>query len=266
MPRTDTLFVADSNSCKFIKYEFFPPRSGDVRPVSGIWNSSTVVTSSPALVKKESDIENNVVSGVVFVYFIIVIFFLRQIISVTAPLFSTFLRHSNNSKLEEKTGLSYKRNIFFFLSALFLTISIVATVGGELKEIYEIFIPYFFLIIFGILISVWLLRKLIFRLTSWLTQDKHTFSEIERISYNYFILGTSFSFIMIIYKLTTGYMTLEYMLNTLSIVFLATYIMYIFRTFEVIRSHRFSIVFYILYLCTVEILPLSILTNLILAL
>jgi hypothetical protein len=266
MPHNDTLFVADSNSCRIIPFEHYPVRTDSITPVSALWRSSTLVNSTPSAGKPESAIETNIVSGIIFVYFITIIFFLRQIISVFNPLFKTYIRYINNAKLEEKTGLSYRRNVLGWLSVFFMAIVLLAAGGGDLKNLYGLYLPYIFLIVPGAIFSLWLVRRLIFRFTAWLTHEKNAFSVIEKISYNYFILGTGVSFFLLVCKLIFRDITVSEMFYSLIYIFSFSYILYIFRTFQVIRGHHFSIVFYILYLCAVEILPLSILTNIILLL
>ncbi len=266
MPHTDTLFVSDSTTCKYIDFEHYPARTNFIYPVSTIWSSSTVVPSVRKTVKNESDLEKNIISGIVFVYFIILIFFIRQIVTVFYPLISTVWNYKNNKKIEEKSGLSYKRSIAAWLSAIYIPVVIAATSGSELKSIYGIFIPYLIAIILAGIIAIWIIRKTIFQFVAWLTKDKVTFKEVEKISFNYFIIGTFVSFLLLIIKLINVDITSSGMINSFFIIFSVSYIHYIFRTFQVITSHHFSIVFYILYLCTVEILPLSILTNIILVL
>lgn len=266
MPHTDTLFVVDSTTCKFIDFEHFPARTNFINPVSSIWSASTLVPSVKNTRVRESDLEKNIISGIVFVYFIVLIFFIRQIVPVFYPLISTIWSYKNNVKIEEKTGLSYKRNVTAWLALIFIPIVITATSGSELKSIYGLFTPYIIAIILAGIIAVWIIRGIIFQFVSWLTKDKITFKAIEKISYNYFIIGSILVFLLLIIRLISGDITSDGMINSFLKVFVFSYLLYIFRTFQVIRSHHFSIVFYILYLCAVEILPLSILTNIILVL
>ncbi len=266
MPHTDTLFVVDSTSCKYIDFEHFPARTNIINPVSTIWNTSTFVPSVKNTRAKESDLEKNIISGIIFVYFIVLIFFIRQIVPVFYTLISSLWSYKNNIKIEEKTGLSFKRNVTAWLALIFIPLVITATSGTELKSIYGLFTPYIIAIILAGILSVWLIRRTIFRFVSWLTKDKFTFRIIEKISYNYFIIGSILVFLLLIIKLISGEISYSGMVNSILYIFIISYILYIFRTFQVIRSHHFSIVFYILYLCAVEILPFSILTNIILVL
>lgn len=266
MPQNDTIYLADSVSCKLIPFRYFTPKQDSVSPVSAIWSSSTLVASHPSADKSGTDIENNIVSGVVFVYFVALIFFIRYVTGVFQPLIKSYFRFSEISRIEEKASLTLNRNILAWLSVFFVAILITAVSGRELKNLYGIFIPYIILIILGGITGYWVLRKIVFSFTSWLTKDKVTFKEIEKISYNYFILGAILTFIILILKFALGSIDSLGVIRSVLYIFVFSYILYVLRIFQVMKNHRFSFVFYILYLCAVEILPLSILTNIILAL
>lgn len=266
MPYTDTLFVADSISCKYIDFEHYPARTDIISPVSVIWDRSTIVPVVKNTRIAESNLERNVLSGIVFIFFIILIFFIRRILPGFPHLISTIWSYNNHKKIEEKTGLSYIRNVTAWLSLLFIPIALTVTSGTKLKSIYGLFIPNFVpIILFGI-VGIWIIRHLIFRFATYITRDKTTFKLIERISYNYFIVGALISLFTLIFRLIAGNISSNGMIDSFIIIFLSLYILYVFRTFQVIIGSHFSIVFYILYLCAVEILPLSILTNIILVL
>lgn len=268
MPRTDTLYLTDSSSCKLLIVDFYPIQKDSVKSINQLWSSTTkiVTDSTPLPVSKYEDLQNNLMSGIIFAFFIALIIFSREILVITPAITKTLFSYKNHIKLEEKLGLTNQRNIVAMLSVFYIPLIILLIAGKTIEAETGMFKPYFYLASVGVLLSYWILKKTMFGLISWITREKNAFYMIEKFSYNHIILLSLLSFVIFIVLLADPSISEQTLFMCLLAIALFVYSIYLIRTCQIIIKHSFSIIFYILYLCAVELLPISLFINFILSL
>ncbi|MEG0517281.1 MAG: DUF4271 domain-containing protein [Bacteroidales bacterium] len=112
-------------------------------------------------------------------------------------------------------------------------------------------------------IGVYLLfRRCAFYLLSWVNYNG-IFNTIHKISYSYLVLGMLFSLIGFLFSIFFDSLDYIYSASYITASMFLAFLFYFIRGYQLIIANGFSHFFYILYLCTLEILPLIILAHLI---
>ena len=115
--------------------------------------------------------------------------------------------------------------------------------------------------VFGTLAGMILLRKGIFALLGWLSDRQAALKAVEKVGYGIFILVVLVSCLPAPALLLFPPQVLSFYRIYLAIVALIGYSVYVKRSFSLISSSGFSCFFWVLYLCTLEILPVSVAVN-----
>lgn len=108
---------------------------------------------------------------------------------------------------------------------------------------------------------LFLLRKALLSLMAWLHGDKASLRPVERVGYGVFVLVALASLLPVPLISTFSSNVLIGYRIYLIIIALAGYILYAVRSFPLILSTGFSSFFWVLYLCTLEILPVCVVAN-----
>lgn len=242
------------------------PDSVKTLPVDSLWGKNTIyVTGSNYITPtREKSGNDNIMSGLFLSFFIILIIFSKEIINVSPSIIKSFFKIKNHEKIEERLAISNQRNIvvgiFFYYYPLMLSL----TLKEQIVTKHNITPPLFFLILLGAVICLWLVRKGAFTLLSWLLNEKYAFNFIEKISYNYFITSVLFTFPISLANFFWPELDNKLFTNLLVYCILLVYFVYLVKTWQVIKSRQFSLFFYILYLCALEFLPITLTVDLIL--
>ena len=165
---------------------------------------------------------------------------------------------ANNKKLlaiDNQSNLQVCRNTLF----MFLTLCssfILANIAPAIQIIGSNFtLPVRFAGILGFFALFVLARKLIMQFMCWVNAT-HIFKIIHRISFTYACLW----YIIILFCFcaikSISFMPMESMHYCLLFSLLPVMALYFFSIFRIFISKGFSPFFYILYLCTLEILPI----------
>lgn len=267
MPIRDTLFIGDSTSYRYIDFEYYEVKNDSLFPINKIWHSSTqIIYPKGVQTTAKQKTDEDTISVLVFVFFLILVVFTRELTMLIRPILSSFFSYKENIKLDERKGLTLQRNIIALLGVLFLPISILIIFGARISKYFNITVFEFYGYVTSGLLTIWIIRKLIFKYTSWLSSEKTAFKTIEKISYNYFLNYTFILFVVLFIFSFLGILNTNFSLGFLKLITLFVYIVYNYRAYQVLKNHHFSFIFYILYLCAVEILPISLFTKLILLL
>lgn len=115
--------------------------------------------------------------------------------------------------------------------------------------------------VFGTIAGILLLREAVLALVGWLSGSPATIRAIAKVGYGVFILVALASFLPAPVILLFPPQVLSFYRIYLAIIALIGYIMYVIRSFSLISSTGFSRFYWVLYLCTLEILPVSVVVN-----
>ena len=268
MFRTDTLYITDSVSCRYLVYKTYSAHGENILPIDSLWISSTkslTIVPAPAgnIPSEKPDI---FLSGIIISFFIILVVFSREIISTIPAVFKAFTNLRDHLKLEEKLALTQQRNVVFIISLLYFPMIVTLLVDNYVSNEFNIYPPYFLIGFFIFLLLFGLVKKLIYKLLSWINRDKGTFNLLEKVGYNHVIIAAIFTFPAVLIKTFSYAITEKEVVLIMTVSVLPVMLMYLFRSYQIIIGHRFSVFFYILYLCGVEILPLVLIANFILSL
>ncbi|MFA5848536.1 MAG: DUF4271 domain-containing protein [Bacteroidales bacterium] len=267
----DTLFITDSLSCKYILVDIDTSQQQVFLPVDNLFGHQTLtlVNSSPphssdhlSAGYKQND---EILSLLVLAFFIIMVIFSREIINVFPATLSSLFKLKNHFKLEDKLAQSGQRSVVAVISALYFPVLITLLNNNYILDTFQLLPQYFLLLSILCLITLWLVRKGIYDLLSWLTKDKNTFKLIERIGYNHVIISVIFSLPAILLKFFWPEIDASTILIVLIFSVLFVFLIYLVRGYQIIISHRYSHFFYILYLCSIELLPIALISNFILS-
>ena len=268
MLQRDTLYITDRTSCRYIVVDYpVTQTAGDISADS-LWSSTTRTIAPFPMRSKSSGYETPtlLLSGIILSFFILLIIFSRELVSSLPAVFKSLFSLKNHYKLEEKLSLSNMRNIVFVISLIYFPVIITIMADDYISSEFGIYPPLFLILFFLSLIALGIAKKLIFKLLSWLNRDKYTFAVLEKIGFNHIIVAAIVTFPSLLAKLFNPEITEETLIYAMAFSVLPVYIIYIFRSYQIIIGHRFSHFFYILYLCGAEILPIVLLAHFILSL
>jgi hypothetical protein len=268
MFQTDTLYITDSVSCRYLVYNTYSAQGENVLPIDSLWRSSTknlTIVPAPAgnVTSEKPDV---FLSGIIISFFILLVVFSREIISTLPAVLKALTCLRDHCKLEEKLALTQQRNVVFVISLIYFPVIITLLADNYVSQEFNIYPPFFLIGFFVFLLLFGLAKKLIFKLLSWINRDKVTFNLLEKVGYNHVIIAAIFTFPSVLIKTFSSLITEEEVVFIMAISVLPILFIYLFRSYQIIIGHRFSHFFYILYLCGAEILPLVLIANFILSL
>ncbi len=164
--------------------------------------------------------------------------------------------YKNLIKIEEQANLYISRNVLLIFSSLVFAFMFSNSdiafdyVGEEKFSVGITFVATLLLILL-----YFLFRNLSFFMLNWVNRCK-AFKYLSRIYYTHVALGMVFSILgLLIYMLFPGVGS-SFLKIYLFVSLSALSVMYFVRGNQIIISNGFSHFFWILYLCTLEILPL----------
>jgi len=255
-------------TCAFPYDYTYSPQIDSTMSVNQLWSIRTeYYTPEEHIGEIHKSISGNddIISGVFLAFFVLMIICSKEIINVYPAVVKSFFKLKNHEKLEERLAISNQRDVVAGVVFLYYPILITLMFGELIIQEYNI-LPRFFLIIsIAALSCLWIVRKGLFMLLSWLMKEKNAFRFIEKISYNYFISSVILTFPAALVSFFWPDIPDFTILNMLLYCCLFVYFIYLIKTWQIIISRRFSPFFYILYLCTLEFLPIALIANLILS-
>ena len=239
-----------------------------VLPADSLWEAgSKIISSNPPFEEFGNTAINDVLlSLIILAFFVILILFSREILTVIPSVLKSTFNLKNHYKIEEKLSLSNMRNVVFLVSLIYFPVIVTIMAGSYIQTRFSIYKPLFLIVFLAILVSLGIVKKLIFKLLSWLNRDKNTFVFLEKVGYNHIILATIVTFPSLLAQVVTNDYSGEIQIYAMIICVLPVYILYLFRSGQIITGQRYSHFFYILYLCGAEFLPIVLLVHFILSL
>lgn len=262
----DTITITDSLSCRFIVFEreqIFTARK--ILPVDSLWNSSVISQSPVANIKGTSAGDNYLDSSLILFFIIITLYFFREILNTLPSIFKTLLSHKEHLRLEEKLSASTQRNITALIAALFFPIFLTITIGETVSAYSGIPRWLQFVFSLGVVILYWIFKSIILIFLGWVTKKKQTFNLVGKIGYNHLIMAAIFSTPILLSQFFIPEIEFSLFYKMLIYCIILTYTLYLIRVYQTIIINRFSHIFYILYLCTAELLPIALFANFLLS-
>lgn len=231
------------------------------RPIEELWSGSCTalqeieIPAGISLGDPYRDISN------VFIITALVLFLLfanrRIIIGLTNVLQGLF-NHKKLMGIEAQSNIQICRNTLFMFLTL-CTSFLLANIAYATKTIgYESTLPIRFAGILGTLVIYFFIKRLSLNFLAWLNK-KPAIKLVQKISYTYaciwyILVLCCFIAIKSISSAPMGNMRYCMVFSLLPIM-----LMYFFSIFRIFLQKGFSHFFYILYLCTLEILPIAML-------
>jgi hypothetical protein len=255
-------------TCSYPFEYSYTPQKDSIKSVSILWGGDNQqYTGSIESIKSVSanSGDDYVVSIFFLAFFILVLICSKEIINVYPSVIKAFFKLKNHIRLEERLAISNQRDIVTAVVVLYYPLLISLMFGDMIGSVYKIPPRIYLLISIAILTALWIVRKGMFCMLSWLTKDKNTFRFIEKISFNYLIVSVIFTFPAAFITFFWPDIPDLIILKILLYCCLFVFFIYLTKGFQIIISHRFSLFFYILYLCALELLPIALIANLILS-
>lgn len=255
-------------TCAYPNEYTYYPQNDSVMSVNSLWSASTefYTIDNPSETPGNEFSQNDIIiSGLFLAFFVLLIISSKEILNVYPAVIKSFFKLKNHIKLEERLAISNQRDIVAGVVLLYYPILITLTFGDLIHKRYNITPELYLGIVLIALICLWLVRKGLFNLLSWLMREKNAFRFIEKISYNYLISSVIVTFPAAMIGFFWPEISEGTIVNILLYCVLFVYFIYLTKTWQIIISRRFSLFFYILYLCTLEFLPIALIVNLILS-
>lgn len=179
----------------------------------------------------------------------VVLLYQRLVTAVAGGL--SFVRGSYAT--QETLGNMYVCNsvelVFFLMVPLYAVALRIAGLGGG------------YLWVFGALCAYLLFRRAALAVFGWLSDRKAVVRALDRVGSGIFVLVALLSFVPVPVLVLFPSVILEPYRIYLAIIALIGYILYAVRSLTLISSTGFSSFFWVLYLCTLEILPVCVVVN-----
>ncbi|MFA6769775.1 MAG: DUF4271 domain-containing protein [Bacteroidales bacterium] len=270
MAQNDTITISDSLTCRYIIIDRVQEASVKevINPVDSLWGSQTLsntLTREYKTIKQEKNPEEHIISGFILLFLVLLLLFFREVIATVPNIIKNCFNFRAQRVIEEKLAFVNTRNIATLIAALFLTLFIVLTFGSYFKASTGIEEYMLIPASFGIMTSYWIFKSLLLKFAGWVSKVKYPFWLIGKFGYNHLILASIFTIPVIIVPIFISSFNEALLIKLLIISYLAIFILYSIRVYQIIISYHFSLFFYILYICTVEILPIALLTNFLLS-
>ncbi|MDD3034816.1 MAG: DUF4271 domain-containing protein [Bacteroidales bacterium] len=255
-------------TCVYPNEYNYNPQNDSVMSVASLWSAGTeyyTINKHDETIKNDLSQNDIIISGIFLAFFVLLIISSKEIFNVYPAVIKSFFTLKNHVKLEERLAISNQRDIVAGVVLIYYPLLITLTFSDVIVKKYNIVPELYLLIIFIGLTTLWLVRKGLFKLLSWLMSEKNAFRFIQKISYNYFISSVIITFPAAMIGFFWPEISDEIIANILLYCCLFVYFIYLTKTWQIIISRRLSLFFYILYLCTLEFLPIALIVNLILS-
>lgn len=244
------------------------PNKEGFMPVDSLWGAQTLSSTlqqNTIAPKHKKENSNHFTSGFALLFLILLFLFFREILFTVPNIIRNTFNLKGQKALEERLSSVNQRDITALMGALFLTLFIVITFGNYFEESTGI---QSFLLIpasFGVIVGYWVFKSLMLRFAGWLSKAKQPFLLIGKLGYNHLILAAIATIPVILIPIFTTEFNEALLLKMLIYCYLALFVLYFIRVYQILISYHFSHFFYILYLCTVEILPIALFINFLLS-
>lgn len=230
----------------------------NIKSIGELWEGSRVALqdiAAPAGLSLDDPLRDLSNFIIIIGLVLFLIFAHRRLLSGTICTFQALSGTKRLMRIESQSNLQVCRNTLFqFLtvctSFVFANIAYATGIIGHTHTL-----PVRFVIVLGTIIAFFSLRKIVLRLLAWINRSP-IFKLADKISYTYaclwyIVVLCCFIVIKSISPAPMGLMRYCMIYSLLPVMTI-----YYFSIFKIFLSKGFSVFFYILYLCTLEILPI----------
>ena len=167
--------------------------------------------------------------------------------------FSQTVKAHDNISLEQGRFVLLVFSIFHFAMVAFFFVQTYEI--GMFQPLGWLFIPLFYLI----LILFYGAKYALFAFIGWVIRQQNELTIIAKGFRDFFILASITTFPLYFVTLFSWPSIVPFLSIWCITALLLSYILFLYRTFQYFLHFRFSVFFYILYLCILEIAPLTLL-------
>lgn len=233
-----------------------------ILPIDSLWSvESLTLPMATAEGAREAIIYNSpyITSIIALAITLLFLIFFREVKDSFKLLFNGLFFFSRQLSIEERVSAARARDITALLSILIIPLIISFRFGPTLFKMWSIRLEFFIGIFILFLVAYRVVKWLLLKLLTLLFGEPLLFRRILKVGDNHFTLALFFTIPIVIESLTPfeggELLTIKYLL----IVYGALALLYFFRILQLMRLHSFSHLFYILYLCTIEVGPIALL-------
>ncbi len=236
-------------------------QTGQTRPIEELWSGSYTalheveVPAGISLGDPYRDISNVIIIAALIIY---LMFAYRRIVKGLSNVVHGIFNYKKLLGIEQQSNLQMCRNSLFY----FLTLSasfVFANIAYATRIIgHEYTLPIRFAIVLATITIFFFLKKISIQFLAWIN-NRSTVRFIYKISYTYTCLWYMLVLCCFIVIKSISSAPMGYMRYCMIISLLPVMGMHFFTIFRIFVSKGFSHFFYILYICTLEILPIAML-------
>ena len=208
-----------------------------------------------------TDIVNNVFIALIFIYYLFCICrYFDDIKVLLSSIFDSKVQHAGRAGERRRSDIFYgSLGKLFMLGVCFvgvLAAIAVARAGVGLPQQMMLYAPF---AVMALYLGVILIQYLFLSIVGFVTQSYGEMAALMRIRLTYFVLGTVMvAPVLLMAMIGTG-VGADVWLNVVFVAIGVVGVLFIRESVGFFISKKVSILHWILYLCTVEILPLSLL-------
>jgi len=225
-----------------------------------IWGEAVIEhpsgTNASLFAANQSDVCTSVYSLLFILFFLLTFKHIRHSLVTIVHCcfrFSQSMKTQDNLSLEQGRIVLFIFSLFHFSMAAFFFVYVFRV---DLYHIYHWFlVPLFFLIFSLIYLSRWVVLVFI----GWVIKYPKELTFIAKGSRDYLILATIFTLPFSLFTLFSWSSAVTSLTIWCFFVIALCYLLFLFRTLQHFLYARFSVFFWILYLCSLEIAPLALL-------
>ena len=269
MPCKDTITITDSLRSWFFLVEKPEANISDkaVQPADSLWGAGTLSLPIPAYGTNSAgnNDTNYYTSGVIIFFLLLLFLFFREVKNTIPLVIKGFFDLKVQLGIEERLSSANQRNITALISILMISL-IYASVFGDAFYLNTGLGEHILMLLTVISTMVfWILKSIINKFAGWITKSRQAFVLVGKIGYNHFIIAAILTTPLFLIPYIYSGIDLNILFKYLIICYIVIFIIYLLRVRQIIISYHFSHFFYILYLCSAEILPPALLINFILS-
>ena len=232
-----------------------------------LWGEAVVEHPSGINASQFATIQSDIYSSIYCLLFIVFLLFsFKYIRHSIVPIVRCCFRFSLAIKSNENLSLEQGRLILFIFSLFHFSMVTFFFVQVCQADIYHTFgwliIPFFFLAF----LFIYLIRSGILFFIGWVVQSQNELTFLAKSLRDFTILAAMVTLPLSLFSLFSWSSFINPLITWCASALMLCYLLFLFRTLQYFIFVRFSIFFWILYLCSLEIAPLALLYSVFLTL
>ncbi|MCL2727771.1 MAG: DUF4271 domain-containing protein [Bacteroidales bacterium] len=224
----------------------------------GLWGEAVIEHPSKANASERTVGQTDIYTS--FFCLAVIIFLLvarKYIYRSLMPIIRCCFRFSHTLRVEDNISLGQGRIILFIFSLFhfsMLSFYVIQEYRTDLFDEYGWFLVPFFFLAYTLFYA---LRWIVFGFVGWVIKRYGEFAFIARGLGDYLIFAATFTIPLTFITLLSWPSAMNLLFTWCALVLIIGYLLFLYRTLRYFIYVRFSIFFWILYLCTLEIAPIA---------